>query len=97
MGKDSLLYVFGKRGVIEWLIDIFKKLCVVKEKGVVMVFIIDLDFKNNVGIVCCIIFNCCLKMGWSKNFVDNFVNNVFIFIKVVKDIIGSQYKKVVKV
>ncbi len=96
MGKDSLSHVSGKRGATEWSTDTFKKLRVAKEKGVAMVFIIDPDFKNNVGTARRTILNRRLKMGWSKNPADNFANNVFISTKVAKDIIGSQYKKVVK-
>ncbi|MBX2871653.1 MAG: peptidase M28, partial [Saprospiraceae bacterium] len=96
MGKDSLSHVSGKRGATDWSTDIYKKLRVAKDKGVAMVFIIDTDFKNNVGTARRTILNRRLKMGWSKNPADNFANNVFISSKVAKEIIGKQYKKVVK-
>ncbi len=96
MGKDSLSHVSGQRGETEWSKDISKKLSIAKEKGVAMVFIIDPDFKNNVGIARRTILNRRLKMGWSKNPADNYANNCFISTKVAKDIIGGQFKKVVK-
>lgn len=96
MGKDSLSRVSGERGATEWSKNIYKKLQVAKEKGVAMVFIIDPDFKNNVGQARRTILNRRLKMGWSKNPADNYANNCFISTKVAKEIIGGQYKKVVK-
>lgn len=96
MGKDSMSLVSKQRGQTDWSTDPSKKLKLAKEKGVTMVFIIDPNFKNNVGIARRSILNRRLKMGWSQHPEAHFANSCFLSTKVAKDIMGAQFKKVVK-
>lgn len=95
--SDGVYYIIGIIELLEWISDIIFKLKVVKENGVEMVIIFDLNFQCNLSSVCKIVFDSWMYMGFSEKLEDYYSNSIYVFIEMVSEILGSVYSKVVKV
>lgn len=88
--------VTGTKELSEWATDWRRKMRLAREKGAALVLVIDGNFKQNVADVRRAIFSTGLQYGEGENPEQNYANNCFITTKVAKDILGSEYKKVIR-
>lgn len=107
-GKSILIYsgepvnkrgksqITGEKTRSEWSTDWRKKLRLAREKGVNTVFIIDTDFKKNAADARRLILNTGLQLGGGEHPEDNYANNLFLNVKVARQLLGEEYKEVIR-
>lgn len=88
--------VTGTQQLSDWAKDWRRKLRLAREKGASLVLVIDGNFKQNVAEARRAIFNTGLQYGEGENPEQNYANNCFITTKVAKEILGGEYKKVIR-
>ncbi|MCB0587334.1 MAG: M28 family peptidase [Phaeodactylibacter sp.] len=88
--------VTGTEERSEWATDWRKKLRLARKKGASLVLIIDGNFKQNVDQARRAIFNTGLQYGEGEKPELHYANNCFITTKVAREILGKDYKKVIR-
>lgn len=88
--------ITGTKTASEWSEDVSAKLALAKEKGVATVFIIDPDFRSNIGNIRGTILDGRTRMAEEKEADRKTANSVYLSTQVVKDLLGKKYKAVIK-
>ena len=93
---SGLSQVTGTQQQSDWATDWRRKLRLARQKGASLVLIIDGNFKQNVAQARRAIFNTGLQYGEGEKPEQNYANNCFVTTKVAKQILGKDYKKVIR-
>ena len=88
--------VTGTKETSDWASDWRKKLRLARQKGASLVLIIDSDFKKNVAEARRAIFSTGLQYGEGEKPEQHYANNFFITAKIAREILGGDYKKVIR-
>lgn len=79
-----------------WSDNLETKLATAYERGVATVFIIDPDFRSNVGKIRRQILDGRMQMAETRESERQLANSVFITPQLAKDLLGKKYRNVVK-
>ena len=85
-----------KKEPSDWAVNWRRKLKAAKMHGVEAVFIIDPEFKKNVRAARKEIISSQLQLGKGEEPEQNYANNYFITSSLAQEIIGKNYRKVIK-
>ena len=94
--KNGISRVTNSKEVSEWSTDHKKKLMAAHKNGVATVLIIDGKIKDNLGKLRHILIDGSMKMGDVEPTAELYANSLYISPEIAKNIIGKQYRKVVK-
>ncbi|MEM9836185.1 MAG: M28 family peptidase [Bacteroidota bacterium] len=94
--KNGNFRLTGSNEPSRWSSDVNTKLTIAKEKGIATVFIIDPDFRTNVGQLRRAINSRRLQMAEETEAERSTANSVYLNTQLAKDILGKSFKKVIK-
>ncbi|PHI18743.1 peptidase M28 [Lewinellaceae bacterium SD302] len=86
----------GNSDMSDWSLNVDRKLALAAEKGVATVFIVDPEFRENVGNIRREILDGRMKMAEEKEADRVGANSVFISTQLARDLLGKKFKKIVK-
>lgn len=94
--KAGKYQISGTDDLSSWSIDTERKLEIAKEKGAATVFVIDPDFRNNLGNARKVSLDGRNQMADVKESDRRTANTVYISSELAKNILGKSYKKLIK-
>lgn len=93
---DGNYRLSGDDALSDWSFNEERKLAAAGKRGVATVFIIDPDFRTNVGAIRPQILDGRMKMAEEKEMDRKGANSLYISTQLAKELLGKRFKKVVK-
>lgn len=95
MNSEGISYITGTQEMSEWSSNWRKKMEVAYKKGASLVLVIDPNFKQNLRKYTRSIMGNSMRMGEGEQPEGRYANNCFISSVLAKEIIGTNFEKVV--
>lgn len=94
--RDGNFQISGSKTGSDWGENTQRKLEIAKEKGVATVIVVEPDFRTSVGAARKTILDGSMQMAEELEANRKIANSIYISSQTAKDILGKQFKKIVK-